>query len=80
MSQQKRQSDTRHDREWERTNQRVFRREDAWFFSSREGDMGPFESEQEAVEQLDAYVMLIDLKEENEQPVTPDVPEDEEVF
>lgn len=78
--QKKRQSDTSHDREWERTDERVFRRDDGWFFSSREGDMGPFENEGEAMEQLDAYVMLIDLKEENERPVTPDVPEDESVF
>jgi len=81
MSEQqtKRQSD-RNDGQWERTSERVFRREGGWFFASREGDMGPFESEGEAMEQLDAYVMLIDLKEENEGPVTPDLPEDEAVY
>ena len=35
--------------------------------------MGPFATRHEAQEQLDAYVMLIDLKEENERPVTPDL-------
>jgi len=42
--------------------------------------MGPFETEAEANEQLDAYVMLIDLKEENERPVTPDLEADEETL
>ncbi|MGE0624401.1 MAG: DUF6316 family protein [Pseudomonadales bacterium] len=78
--QQKRQSDVVHDRQWDRTEERVFRHDDGWYFASREGDMGPFENEGEALEQLDAYVMLIDLKEENEGPVTPDLPEDETVF
>lgn len=71
--QRKRQSDLDQTREYERKQPRVFSRGSDWFFSSREGDMGPFETEGEAREQLDAYVMLIDLKEENERPVTPDV-------
>ena len=80
MSQKKRQSDPNHAQSWERSDERVFQRANGWFFSSREGDMGPFDNEGEAMEQLDAYVMLIDLKEENERPVTPDLPEDETVF
>lgn len=80
MSQKKRQSDRDHDRQWIRSDERVFRHGDGWYFSSREGDMGPFDNEGEAMEQLDAYVMLIDLKEENERPVTPDLPEDEAVI
>lgn len=81
MSQQKqRQSDRDHARQWNRSEERVFQDRDGWYFSSREGDMGPFENEGEAMEQLDAYVMLIDLKEENEGPVTPDLPEDEAVY
>lgn len=80
MRQQKRQSDINQDREWERSEERVFRRQNGWFFSSREGDMGPYDSETEAVEQLEAYVMLIDLQEENERPVTPDLPEDAPSF
>jgi hypothetical protein len=71
--QQKRQSDLDQDQEWARTQPRVFNREGDWYFSSREGEIGPFETQGEATEQLDAYVMLIDLKEENEQPVTPDI-------
>lgn len=74
--QKQRQSDTNPHRQWERSEERVFRLEDGWYFASREGDMGPYGNEGEALEQLDAYVMLIDLKEENEGPVTPDVPED----
>lgn len=71
--QKKRQSDPDQSRAYQRTRPRVFDREGDWYFSSREGDMGPFETQGEATEQLDAYVMLIDLKEENERPVTPDI-------
>lgn len=75
MSDQKRrQSDVDQSSAYPRTEQRVFSRENQWFFSSREGDMGPFESEAEAADQMEGYVMLIDLKEENESPVTPDLP------
>ncbi|HEY5646055.1 MAG TPA: DUF6316 family protein [Pseudomonadales bacterium] len=80
MSKQIRQSDMNQSREWERSEERVFQRQNGWFFSSREGDMGPYDSETEAAAQLDAYVMLIDLKEENERPVTPDLPEDAATF
>ncbi len=69
----KRQSDPDQTREYARTRPRVFDHGGDWYFSSREGDMGPFETQGEATEQLDAYVMLIDLKEENERPVTPDM-------
>ncbi len=71
--QKKRQSDLDQSQEYERSRQRVYSRGSDWFFSSREGEMGPFETEGEAAEQLEAYVMLIDLKEENERPVTPDI-------
>lgn len=69
----KRQSDVAPLASYPRTEQRVFCRDGEWFFSSREGDMGPFATEAEADEQMQAYVMLIDLKEENESPVTPDI-------
>ena len=71
--QKKRQSDPDQSTEYQRAQHRVFSRGSDWFFSSREGVMGPFETEGEATEQLEAYVMLIDLKEENERPVTPDI-------
>lgn len=74
--QTKRQSDSGPASAYPRTEKRVFCRGEQWFFSSREGDMGPFETHAEAEEQADAYVMLIDLKEENERPVTPDIAED----
>ena len=74
MSEQRnRQSDLDQTIQYERTQPRVFNRDGDWYFSSREGDIGPFETRGEATEQLDAYVMLIDLKEENERPVTPDI-------
>jgi len=41
--------------------------------------MGPYDSEAEAVQEMDSYVALVDLKEENESPVTPDIFEDEEI-
>ena len=71
--QKKRQSDLDQSREYERSHRRVFSRGSDWFFTSREGDMGPYDTQGEAAEQLEAYVMLVDLKEENERPVTPDI-------
>ena len=79
-SKQKRQSDPAPSGKFSRSESRLIHRDGRWYFSSREGDMGPFETEAEANEQLDAYVMLIDLKEENERPVTPDLEADEETL
>ncbi|MGD8416080.1 MAG: DUF6316 family protein [Pseudomonadales bacterium] len=76
-NQPKRQSDPDLVPTFDRTDQRVFQRGDQWFFSSREGDMGPYDSRGEAAAEAEAYVALIDLREEDEQPVTPDLPEDE---
>jgi hypothetical protein len=75
---EKRQSDADQSLDFARVNTRTFTRDGNWFFSSREGDMGPYATESEALEQAGGYVMLVDLKEEDESPVTPDV-EDEEV-
>ena len=61
----------------ERSSTRVFNRDGDWFFTSREGDMGPYDSQAEAEEQLDAYVGLVDLRDEDETPVTPDIAEDQ---
>lgn len=74
--QQKRQSDREPVGEFVRSDCRVFQRGSDWFYSSREGDMGPYASEAEAVDELEGYVMLIDLKEENESPVASDLLED----
>ncbi|MEM8767643.1 MAG: DUF6316 family protein [Pseudomonadota bacterium] len=63
--------------ECERTGTRVFSRDGDWFFTSREGDMGPYDTQAEAEEQLDAYVGLVDLRDEDESPVTPDIEEDQ---
>ena len=57
---------------FQRTDSRIFSREGKWFFASREGDTGPFNTVAEAEEQLEDYVTLIDLEVDNEYPVTPD--------
>jgi hypothetical protein len=67
----KRQSD-QSEMEYRRAVSRTFERGGKWFFSSREGEIGPFDSEADAEEDMDGYVMLIDLREENESSVTPD--------
>lgn len=71
--QKKRQSDVDQSSAYSRSEQRVFSRDGQWFYSSREGEMGPYPTEAEAAEQMEGYVMLIDLKEENESPVMPDI-------
>ena len=73
----RRQSDIDQDLEFKRSQSRTFNRDNYWYFSSREGDMGPYDTEAEALEEMEAYVGLIDLSEEDEGPVTPDLPEDE---
>jgi hypothetical protein len=66
----KRQADNdQNDRAYRRAETRKARRGDEWFFSSREGEHGPYTSEAEADEELEAYVGLIDLQAENESPV-----------
>jgi len=67
----KRQSDSQAG-EYQRTENRTFERDGEWYFSSREGDFGPFASEAEASTNMEAYVGLIDLRPEQERPVTPD--------
>jgi len=37
---------------------RVQKKSDGWFFSAREGLKGPFDSQQDAQEALDSYIML----------------------
>lgn len=68
---QKRQSD-KVAGDYNRTDIRTFEKDGQWYFSSREGDFGPFDSEAAAQENLDSYVGLIDLRPEMEGPVTPD--------
>lgn len=57
---------------YERSSRRTYQRGGQWYFASREGEFGPFATEAEAIEDMEAYVALIDLREENERPVTPD--------
>lgn len=67
----KRQSDSEAG-QYTRSETRTFQRDGAWYFSSREGDFGPFPSLTDAEREMQAYVGLIDLRPENEGPVTPD--------
>jgi len=48
-----------------RASSRIFRLNDAWYFSSREGEVGPFKSESTAKKELETYIKLLvspDLK------------------
>jgi hypothetical protein len=42
-----------------RAGSRIFRLNDVWYFASREGEQGPFTSEQEANKELDSYLKLV---------------------
>lgn len=41
-----------------RAGSRIFRLNNEWYFSSREGEHGPFQSEEDAARELQAYVKL----------------------
>ncbi|MDH3642970.1 MAG: DUF6316 family protein [Gammaproteobacteria bacterium] len=41
-----------------RAGSRIFRLNNEWYFSSREGEHGPFESEEDAARELQAFVKL----------------------
>lgn len=42
-----------------RVASRIFRLNDAWYFSSREGEQGPFKSESDAKKELETYIKLL---------------------
>lgn len=67
----KRQSDTQA-MEFDRSPTRIYERDGQWFYATREGEFGPFDSEATANEDVASYVGLIDLRPEMEGPVTPD--------
>ena len=50
----------RHDdlqeRPYFRSSERLFRVNSAWYFSAREGDQGPFDSEERAARELQRYI------------------------
>lgn len=48
--------DTEKDRVFFRSDSRLFRLNGEWFFSSREGDVGPFRNEREAHVELSRHV------------------------
>ena len=48
-----------------RSSSRTYERDGYWFYSSREGECGPFENEAAAAEDLQAYIELIDLRMED---------------
>ena len=39
-----------------RSSERLFRVNSAWYFSAREGDQGPFDSEETAARELQRYI------------------------
>jgi hypothetical protein len=49
-----------------RAGSRIFRLNDEWYFSSREGEHGPFQTEQDAVMELETYVKLAGVPEAEE--------------
>ena len=46
----RRQSDVDESQNFKRSESRTFNRDNYWYFSSREGDMGPYDTEAEAIE------------------------------
>lgn len=50
-----RQTDTEN-KTYFRSSQRVFRMNESWYFSAREGDQGPFNTEPSAVEACRRYI------------------------
>ena len=46
-----------------RAGSRIFRMNNEWYFSSREGEHGPFQTEQGAVMELETYVKLAGVPE-----------------
>ena len=54
-----------------RAQSRVFAlANDAWYFSSREGNYGPFPTEAEAKKKLEVYIKLMDVPEQQEEELT----------
>jgi len=52
-----------------RAQSRIFRMNDnEWYFSTREGDNGPFQSESDAQRELDTYIKLLATPSEPEKP------------
>jgi len=52
-----------------RASSRIFRlNNNEWYFSSREGDYGPFDSEQAAQRELETYIMLLATPDKAEKP------------
>lgn len=49
-----------------RAGSRIFRLNDEWYFSSREGEHGPWKTEQEAARELETYVKLAGLPQEEQ--------------
>lgn len=49
-----------------RASSRIFRLNGEWYFSSREGEHGPFQSEQDAARELETYVKLNSIEKEDD--------------
>ena len=59
-----RQSDDKSNKRFFRADNRFFRVDTDWFYSTREGDEGPFKSEHEARQHLQRYIDLQNVRTE----------------
>lgn len=57
-----------------RASSRIFRLNNEWYFSAREGDLGPFSSEDHAQKELDKFVKQIDPPKPDTIEITIDKP------
>ena len=75
-----RQDDPNNGKRYFRSGSRVFRMNDQWWASTREGELGPFDSEKQAQLELNAYISKMQainvLKAERERNGTDDKPQD----
>ncbi len=60
-----RKSDEQAKRRYFRSDERFFRVDSQWFFTTREGDEGPFATREQAQAQLRHYLALQEMKEEH---------------
>ena len=58
-----RKSDEQQERHYFRMGDRFFRVDDHWFYTTREGDEGPFRSREEAQTHLSRYLAMQELAE-----------------
>ena len=70
MSSMRKSDDNNKKRKYFRAGTRFFRVGTEWFYTTREGDEGPFESEIAASRHLNGYLGLNELKEQHKAKLT----------